>query len=80
MGFGWNSKMVSTSRGAAIYMKYALGFLEIVVFLLLIVVDAEIHSGKPVAARKVSGVDSSKVLLVDITVLRDAATRGAGKI
>lgn len=65
------------SRGAAIYIKCALGFLEIVVFLLLTKVDAEIHSGKPVAARKISGVDSSKILLVDITVLRDAATKGA---
>ena len=67
------------SRGAAIYKKYALGLAEILLFVLLTVVDAKIHSVEPVAARRSSGVGSSKVLLVDITVLRDAATKGAGK-
>jgi hypothetical protein len=67
------------SRGAAINMKYALGFVEILLFVLLIVVDAERHGGEPLAARRLPDVDSSKVLLVDITRLRDAATKGAGK-
>lgn len=65
------------SRRAARHIKYAFGLAEILLFVLLTVVDAEIHSVEPVAARRSSDVGSSKVLLVDITVLRDAATKGA---